>query len=409
MNTGLATTRQFVLILGLLSGFAALAVDMSLPAIPTMAGDFDIGLSTGQQIVGVFIIGIALGQIPAGLISDRVGRLPILYGGLVIFTLAATICAVATTIELMLIARFIQGLAASTCVVVPRAIVRDIASGEEAARLLSAIVIAFTVIPMVAPVFGSYAVTLWGWRSPFIVMAVIGVLLLVGSKAKLSETHRPTREHHPIRQLTLSVGVFFQHGQCILGMLLMMFASAGFMSMIAGSSTLIIDLYAYPVTWFGFIYALNGLSLLCGSLINRRLLKRFDVLAMTGVAAGLIGMAAVQMLLIFWSGPVSFPWFWGGVCLYMFGIGFLLPNATAIVLDPVPGIAGIASSIVGTMQGISAAAGAIVGAFLYDGSADNIALIMGSCGIATACVFLLRRPLLRREPAQLPADASSGI
>lgn len=408
MTASLATPRQFVLVLGLLSGLAALTVDMCVPAIPTMVRHFDIDLSTGQQVVGAFMLGLALGQIPAGLISDRVGRMPVIHVGLTMFTIAGVVSAFSSTIETMLVARFVQGLGAAVGVVASRAVARDVASGAEAARLMSAIMMVFTFVPMLAPIAGSYVVTLWGWRGPFLCVAVTGALLLAGTWLHLAETRRPNREHHVLRQFALSFRAFFRHGQCIFGMLLMFFAAAGFMSMIAASSSLAIDLYGYPVRWFGYIYALAGLSLLCGSTLNRHLLQRFDALTMAGVAAALIALAALQLLLIAWLGQVSFWWLWACNCLYLVGVGFLTPSATAIVLEPLPETAGVASSIVGTLQGLAASAGAIVSGLLYDDSSRNVALLMGTFGLAAACVYLFRGLVFRTASVDARASVTGS-
>ena len=150
MNSGLASRKRFVLVLGFLTGIAALSIDMSLPAIPYMVEALGTTLSSGQQIVGVFMAGLALGQIPAGLLSDRLGRMPVLYTGMILFTLAGIACSASNSIELMLVGRFLQGMAASSGVVVARAIVRDIASGVQAARLMSIMVMIFTMIAWVA-------------------------------------------------------------------------------------------------------------------------------------------------------------------------------------------------------------------------------------------------------------------
>ena len=179
MNTELATKRRFVLVLGLLTGLAAVSIDMSLPAIPEMVRSLGTDMPTGQQIIGLFLAGIALGQFPAGLMSDRYGRMPVLYTGVGIFVLAGIASAVAGQIELILVARFVQGIGASVGVVVSRAIVRDITSGKQAARMLSVMVMIFTAAPMLAPVIGALLVTHYGWRMPFVAVTVFGAVLFI--------------------------------------------------------------------------------------------------------------------------------------------------------------------------------------------------------------------------------------
>jgi DHA1 family bicyclomycin/chloramphenicol resistance-like MFS transporter len=397
MNTGLASKRRFVLVLGCLTGLGAVSIDMSLPAIPGMVLDFATTMSRGQQVIGLFMAGLALGQLPAGLLSDRLGRMPVIYAGVGLFTVAGIACAISTSIELMLTARFVQGIAASAGVVVSRAIVRDISSGAQAARLLSVMVMIFTAAPMLAPVLGAYLVMTLGWRVPFIVIALFGAILLYSVSSTLRETHVPVRnDHHIARHLYLSAREFFSHRESVLGVLLVLLPAAGFMSLITASPALVIEIYGFPVQAFGFIFATAGFSILVGSTLNRRLLLRFSTMQMIGAGAGLIGIAAAQMLLIAWLGQASFWWLWGSVCLYMFGVAFVMANATALALDPVPKVAGVAASLIGTIQNMAGSAGALASSALYDGTVRNVVVLMGVFGVATALTFLGRNLILER-------------
>lgn len=396
MNRGLASRRRFVLILGCLTGLAAVSIDMSLPAVPAMVFDYATSMSKGQQIVGLFMAGLALGQLPAGVLSDRLGRMPVMYVGVGIFTAAGIASATSTSIELMLLARFIQGMAASVGVVVTRAIVRDIASGVEAARLLTVMVMIFTAAPMLAPMAGALLVTTLGWRAPFVAIALFGAVMLFGINSTLRETHIPVRgEHHVLRQLVVSAREFFSHRESVLGVLLVLLPAAGFMSLITASPALVIQIYGFPVTLFGFIFATAGFSILVGSTLNRRLLLRFTTMQMIGVGSAVIGLAALQMLVIAWLGGAPFGWLWTTVCLYMFGVAFVLANATGLALDPVPKIAGAAASIIGTIQNLAASGGSIAGSLIYDGTVRSVVVLMGVFGLATAATFLGRNLILR--------------
>lgn len=398
MNSGLAGKRRFVLVLGCLTGLAAISIDMSLPAIPEMVRELATSLSLGQQIVTWFMAGLALGQLPAGLVSDRIGRMPVLYAGVLTFIAGGAICAFTGSIEQMLAGRFLQGIGASAGAVIARAIVRDVASGKEAARLLTIMVMIFTAAPMLAPMAGSLLVTVSGWRAPFIVIAVCGGLMLVGVNRGLRETRLPVRDHHILRQLWISLREFSRHRQCLFGVLLVLLTASGFLSLITSSSALIIEIYGYPVSQFGFIFALAGFAILLGSTFNRRLLLTYSSMQVMGVGAVLIGVAALQMLLIVWLDAAPFWWLWGNVCLYMLGTGLLLPNATAMALDPVPAFAGVAASIIGTVQNLAAALSSLVSSLLYDGSIRNVVINMGICGTAVFVSFLLRAQILGSKP-----------
>ena len=369
-----------------------------------MAEALGTSIATGQLIVGVFMLGIALGQLPAGLLSDRAGRMPVLVIGIAIFIAAGVLTSIANTIEVMLLGRFIQGLGASVGVVVSRAIVRDISSGVQAARILSVMVMIFTAAPMLAPIVGGYLVAAFDWRAPFIAVAVFGGLILVAVTRGLHETRQPNRDHHILRQLVNSSREFFGHRQSVLGLVLLVLPAMGFMSVITGASALIIEIYGHSVTEFGYIFALAGVSILIGSTLNRQLLFRFNAMQLAGLGAWLIGIAAAQLLLAALLGSASLWWVWGNVCLYMCGSSFLMANATAITLDPVPRISGVAASIVGTTQNLFASAGAIATGIIYDGTMPTAVFLMGLFGVVTLLAFLLRNLVLRGQPLHTATD-----
>ncbi len=390
MNAHLAHSRSFIVTLGLLTAVAALTVDLSLPAIPAMVDALNTTLSRGQQIVGVFMFGMSLGQIPSGLASDRFGRVPTIYAGMGLFVTAACVAAVAEDMELLLSARFVQGIGAASAIVISRAVVRDISSGKDAARLMSLMTMIFTAAPVIAPSIGALLVSTWNWRAPFVVIAGCGVALLFGIRSNLVETHSPDSSEHPLRQLVSSFREYFSHRQSIFGLLLLILPPAGYMSVIAVSAALSVDIYGFSITEYGLIFACAGIAILLGSVANRWLVLRFDMMQLIKLSVALIFAASGQLVVIAWLDSAPFWWVWGCVCLYMFTIVILMPNATVLALDPLPRIAGVASSIIGTAQNIAGASGAILGALIYDGSVRNAVLIMATAGTVTAGIFLLR-------------------
>jgi DHA1 family bicyclomycin/chloramphenicol resistance-like MFS transporter len=390
MNPTPVARRSFLATLGLLTAVAAVTIDMSLPAIPDMVRSLATNLPRGQLIVGVFMLGMACGQIPSGLFSDRLGRLPVLYTGLGLFTVAASVATLSQSIEVMLAARFVQGIGGASAVVLSRAIVRDIASGKDAARLMSLMTMIFTVAPVVAPTFGALLVAQWGWRAPFIAIAAGGFLILAGIRLYLVETHAPTPDGHPLRQLQTSLREFFSHRQSIFGLLLIVVPPAGFMSIIAVSSALAVEIYGYSIRAFGLVFALAGLSILAGSIVNRLLVTRFELLPLIRTGAALMGFAALQFVIIAWINTAPFAWVWGSVCMFFFAVPITLSNAMVLALDPLPRIAGVASSIIGTLQNVVGAVGALLGAAIYDGTIRNAVLIIACAGTTVTLTFLLR-------------------
>lgn len=395
---------SFVITLGLLTGMSALTVDISLPAVPSMVVALMTDLSRGQQIVGIFMLGMAFGQIPAGLLSDRIGRLPVLYLGMSLFAIAAAAAAFADRIDLMLAARFVQGFGSASSIVIARAIVRDVASGNEGARLMSLLTMIFTAAPVIAPSIGAFLVAQWGWRAPFHLIAILGVAMLFAIRQNLHETHQPDETRHPVRQLISSFSEFFSHRQSIFGLLLIIIPPAGFMSMISLAASLTVEIYDFSITQFGFIFAAAGISILVGAAVNRVLVDHFDSVQVIGIGILFMALSAGQLLVIAWLDAAPFAWLWSCVCLYMFTIALTLPNATVIALDPLPRIAGVASSIIGTLQNVFGAAGALLGAAIYNGSVRNSVIVLSIAGLSTVSVFLLRPLILRRPLVQHPDE-----
>jgi DHA1 family bicyclomycin/chloramphenicol resistance-like MFS transporter len=412
LKADLAQSKRFILTLGLLTATAALTVDLSLPAIPAMVDALDTTLPRAQKIVGIFMIGMAFGQIPAGLFSDRLGRLPTLYVGLLIFAGAGAVAAASNDITILLAARFIQGIGAASAVVLSRAIIRDVASGRAAARLMSLMTMIFTAAPVLAPSIGALLVAQWGWRAPFVVIAAMGALIIFAIRANLAETHFPDVNEHPVRQLASSFRNFFSHRQSIFGLLMIVVLPAGFMSIIAVSAAMTVDIYGYTIKQYGLIFACAGISIMIGAAGNRWLVTRFDQLQLIGVGAATVFIASGQLAIIAWLDAAPFWWLWSSVCLYMFTVPILMANAMVVALDPLPNIAGVASSIIGTIQNVVGATGALGAASIYNGTVRNAVLIIAAAGLVVTTLFLLRPFIapgdLVHHPEDLARDQEAG-
>lgn len=399
--------RSFVATLGLLTAVAAFTVDVSLPAVPAMVEALATDLSRGQQIVGIFMIGMAFGQIPAGLVSDRVGRLPVLYAGMTLFVIGAIASAAAGSIEVMLGGRFIQGFGAAPAIVLSRAIVRDVSSGKDAARLMSLMTMIFTSAPVIAPTIGAVLITQWGWRAPFVLIIVLAFVILVLVRHNLTETHHPGDNPHPVRQLRNSFVEFFSHRQSIFGLLLIVIPPAGFLSIIAVAAALVVEIYGFSVTQFGLLFAALGISILAGAAVNRLLVTRFYAMHVIAFGIVLYGISGSTLLVFAWLDSAPFVLLWAAIALFMFTVAIVMPNATVIALDPLPRIAGVASSIIGTLQNIFGASGALLGAAIYNGTVLNSVLIIGCAGVVSVLIFLARPlicPAIVHHPNELARD-----
>ncbi len=389
MTKDIQINKKSIIILGCLTGMAALSIDTSLASIPFMGSELSSDLSTSQFTVGFFMAGVAIGLIPAGLISDRMGRIPVLIYGLTIFILASLMTVLATSIEFMLIARLIQGIGASAGMTIPRAMVRDVSSGKSAAQTLSSMMIVLTFIPMLAPIFGSYLVGEFEWRATFIAITVIGLILLLSVKKELDETHAVNKSINLKEQLKTGIKEFFKHKVSIFGMLLVVVSITGYMSLITGSSVLMIEIYKLPAGWFGPIFALTGLSVLVGSFINKSLLKKLKIIQVMMIGIFFIGLGASILLTIAYLNEARFSILWGGVCIYMFGTAFVISNSTALALDPLSKTAGISASIIGTIQNLCSAIGSVITGLFYNGTINNMVFLMGVLGLFVVIIFVI--------------------
>jgi len=297
----------------------------------------------------------------------------------------------------LLASRFLQGFGAASAVVLSRAIVRDIASGKEAARLMSLMTMIFTAIPVIAPSIGAVLVAHWGWRAPFWLIAVAGFILLAAVRSNMTETHFPDARQHPVRQLVNSFSDFFTSRQSIFGLLLIILPPIGFMSVITVSAALTVEVYGFSVKAFGLIFACAGVSIMTGAAVNRSLVPHLDPTQLLGLGIALITISSAQILLIAWLDDAPFAWLWINVCVFFLAVAFLMSNATVLALDPLPRIAGVASSIIGTLQNLVGATGAMIGAAIYNGSVRNSVIIIGLAGAATSLVFAFR-PLIAPGP-----------
>src|SRR3954471_7703938 len=170
--------RRLVILLGALSAFGPLSIDMYLPALPQLADDLDAPASAVQLTLTACLLGLAAGQLLGGPISDARGRRGPLLAGLCLYVLASVLCALAPSVGVLIVLRFVQGLAGAFGIVIGRAIVRDLAAGREAAALFAALILVNGVAPIVAPVIGAGILQVTSWRGVFVVLALIGLGLV---------------------------------------------------------------------------------------------------------------------------------------------------------------------------------------------------------------------------------------
>ncbi|GLT00270.1 Bcr/CflA family drug resistance efflux transporter [Sphingobium jiangsuense] len=267
-------TRTQVLLLAGFGALAPLSIDMYLPAIPQLAGELGITAQQAGQSVSIFFAGLAAGQLIAGPLSDRLGRKPLIIGGLLLYLAGSVAACLAPDFAMLMAARLLQALGACSVTVAGRAVVRDKLDHRESARLFSLLALIGGVAPILAPSLGNLVISFGAWRSIFGAMAAGGVLLLAGAAFRLAETRSAAtaaqaRGEHPFRSYRQLLG-----NRLFLGNLLAASCNSACMfAYIATSPAVLMEDYGVSRTHFGLLFALNAIGLVAANQLNRILLK----------------------------------------------------------------------------------------------------------------------------------------
>ncbi|OXS21339.1 Bcr/CflA family drug resistance efflux transporter [Pseudomonas fluorescens] len=396
---------HLALLLGLITAIGPFAIDSYLPALPTLGASLHASPAAVQMSLTVFFIVIGVCQLFYGPISDVFGRKPPIYAGLMIFAVGSIGCALAPTIEVLIAFRAMQAFGACAGMVVPRAIVRDLYTGHEAARLMSLLMLVMSVSPILAPLAGSLVISLWSWREVFAVLAVVAVLCLAMTVVQLPETHPAERRLGK----TLG-GAFSSYGGLLrdpvfMGLSLVCgFGLATFFVFIGSAPFVYIEHFGLTPTQFSLAFALNAASFFAMSQLTARLSARFGLAPL--IRGSVIGVAVVMSLLAIttlWSGNLALM-----MSLLFIGFGFLgllLPAAGVLSMEDHGAVAGSASALLGAIQMITGAVCmSLVGVF-----ADHTPAPM-LVGIALCAVAALLTVLwtLRRLPAHLASAPPSS-
>ncbi|MDB5964341.1 MAG: Bcr/CflA family drug resistance efflux transporter, partial [Polaromonas sp.] len=280
------------LVLGLLSAIGPFAIDMYLPALPSIGQSLGASMSAVQASLMAFFISLGIGQMIYGPVSDMVGRKAPLYFGMVLFALGSVGCALAPDIHTLVVLRFVQGLGASAGMVIPRAVVRDLHTGHDAARLMSLLMLVFSVSPILAPLAGSLLIELGSWRSVFwavTVAALMGMALLATS---LPETRPPAeRLGSSIGSALRGYGTLLRDWHFLGLVFIGAFGISSFFVYLANSSFVMIDHYGLTPRQYSLAFAANAASFIGVSQLTGKLGARFGLVRV--VKTAVVGYAAV--------------------------------------------------------------------------------------------------------------------
>jgi DHA1 family bicyclomycin/chloramphenicol resistance-like MFS transporter len=383
-----AAYYRLAAILGSLTAMGPLAIDMYLPALPTIGRELATSASSVQVSLAVYFIGIACGQAFYGPLSDRFGRKPALYFGLIVFVLASAGCAGAASIEALVLFRFLQALGGCAPLVIPRAVVRDYFDERGSARMLSVLMLVMGLAPILAPLIGGQLLIRLGWRSVFWLLAAYGAAALVLAALFLPESLAPDRRRRqPIGAVLAIYGRLLRDrrymGYVASGGLIF----SGLLAYIAGSPYIFIELFDVPPDRYGLYFGMNAIGIISASQVNRWLAGRVDPRRILRYVLP-VSMASGLMLLVDAStGMGGFAGLLVPLFCFIASHGFVMPNTTALAMAPHGSVAGSASALLGTVQFVlGATAGTLVGV-LGNGSAVPLAVVIAACGVGAWAVY----------------------
>lgn len=379
--------RIFVLLVASLMALNALATDIMLPAFPAIAGDLKTSTITQvQAVVTSYMMGFALSQLFMGFLSDRFGRRPILIGGLVVYTFASVLTAVAGDFSLLLAARFVQGLGSGAPRVIATATVRDCYNGRQMARVMSLAMTIFMAAPVVAPAIGQMILLVSDWRWVMGSIAIYGAFVLAISLRWFPET-LALQDRRPI-----SVGAIVVALKSVLGSRQTVgytLAAGTFFGALFGfigqAQQLMVEVYGLGV-WFPLAFAVMALALSASSFINSALVERFGMRLLSHWAIVIYTCTTLAMYALSLNGLLGF-WAFSIIhAINMLIVGLVFTNFNALAMEPQGHIAGVASSFVGSVTvGLGAGLGYLIGA-QFDGTATPLAAGFALSGISTLLI-----------------------
>lgn len=389
-----SSNRSLPLMLAALSATGPLGIDMYLPSIPQMAASFGTGEGAIQLSLMTFFVGLMLGQLAYGPLSDKFGRKPMIHLGLAIFSLGSIGCALASDVLQLHGMRLLQGLGGSIGMVIAFAIIKDRYSGAAMGKMMSMVLAVLGLCPVLAPMIGNGLQALDSWRLVFWFLAGWGVLVSVLAAVLLPETRSvQARAQFPLGRTLHTYAQILRDGRFIPYTLTLCVAQAGFFAYIAGSSSVFISHYALSPTQFSLLFALNAVGLVVAAIINPLVHARLGVLTTFRVVNSAYFVVLALLLGAMLAGVTHLAVLCGGLFVAVTLLGLLMPTGSQLAMQQQGAVAGTASALLGSLQfGFGAVITAVSGALAHHGGLGLVAVMAGCAALsALMCLLLLPR------------------
>lgn len=375
-------------ILGSLSGLGPLSIDMYLPALPALAEDLGATASLSQLSLTACLLGIALGQLVVGPISDVRGRRGPLLIGMVLYALISLLCVISPNIWAFIALRFLQGLAGAAGIVIARASVRDLYSGAEMTKFFALLMLINGAAPILAPMIGAEILTFTSWRGVFAVLSVSGLLIFlavfIGLKETLPVERRSSgglRNTFQTFKKLLGNSVFM--GYAITQGLVM----AAMFAYISGSSFVLQEIYGVSPRGYSLIFGLNGVGIIVASQIAGRLAGKVQARAMLGTGLSIASLGAV-LLMVAVGMDVGLPMVIAGFFFVVSSVGIISTTTTSLALQDQGSQAGSASALLGMLSFIFGGAAAPLVGLGGEGTAWPTAIVIALLVLAAIMSYL---------------------
>ncbi|MDJ0362853.1 multidrug effflux MFS transporter [Rhodococcus sp. H29-C3] len=397
---------RVILVLGALIALGPLTIDMYLPALPAIVDDLNSSSAAVQLTLTGTLIGLALGQLVIGPLSDIVGRRLPLIVGTAVHVVASLLCVVAPNVAVLGLFRGLQGLGAAAAAVVAMAVVRDLFTGRAAATVLSRLMLVMGVAPVLAPSLGGAILLAGSWRWVFGVLSVLGVALLVLAVFSLRESLPPERRRsRGIMPVVRTYGGLLRDGQFVVLVLVAALAMSALFAYVAGSSFVLQEQFELDEQQFAVVFALGAIALIGASQLNVVLLAHFTPvrIVISALSAGVLAAAVMTVLAVADIGGIFgflIPlWFVLGA------VGFVMPNAPALALSRHGEAAGTAAALLGAAQfGSGAIVAPVVGVLGNDAVAVSVTMV----GVSAIALLALIAVTARNPTVTTPTVTTTS-
>ncbi|WP_424984048.1 multidrug effflux MFS transporter [Maritalea sp. S77] len=392
---------KFSLILGLMSAIGAFAIDMYLPALPLLAEDLQSSTSAAQLTLMSYFIAFGASQLFYGPASDMFGRKKPIYFGLGLFLLSSIGCAFAPNIETLIVLRFLQGIGAAAPMSIPRAVIRDLYTGQKATRMMSTIMIVISISPMLAPLLGSMVIVPFGWRAVFLTIAFATILSIALAAFALPETLKPeNRVAFDAKTMFNSFGVLLRDANYLGLTFIGGLGMAAFFTFLGSASFVYMEHFGLTPTQFSLAFAANASGFFVASQFAATLMGKFGAERL--IRAATLGYAIMVLILlgVFFSGFGSLT---SLIILFIIANGFMgliIPTSMVLALEEHGPIAGAAASLGGTMQMMLGALAMAISSLVFNGTPVPMLAVIALCGVGA---FILSR-ITVRHPATTAAE-----